>query len=345
MAKRKEQAMPVEYDVITAHIAKWSTRFVEPIVFGTADPQQIAHLIDAFCQKELGAAVANYLFYEASQGAVCGVRLTDGRRVVLKIHQPSRSVDFLQAVIQVQHYLLAHGYPCTTPLLNPRPLAYGTATVEELVDEGIYHEAHDPTIRRSIASMLAWLIQLTWTPETIPGLQPATLDLRLPPGVTWPTPHSKLFDFEATTAGAEWIDEIGRQTQAIKLQGAGQLVLGHTDWSVKHLRYVSERVRIIYDWDSLALEKEPVVVGHASVNFTYTEFFEGPRFPTDEESQAFIADYEVARGKPFTHDEQQTLQAAKLGSLAYGARCEHALKPTETSHPEGSCRFLLAQHK
>jgi hypothetical protein len=104
-------------------------------------------------------------------------------------------------------------------------------------------------------------------------------------------------------------------------------------------------VRIIYDWDSLVLEKEPVIVGHASINFTYTEFFEGPRFPTDEESQAFIADYEAARGTSFTVEEQQTLQAAKLGSLAYGARCEHALHPYETSYQEGSCRYLLAQHK
>ena len=337
--------MVARYDVITAHFTKWPTSVVEPIVFGTTDPQQIAQFIDTFCRKELHADVADYLFYEASQGAVCGVRLTDGRRIVLKIHQPSRSIDFLQSVIQVQRYLLAQGYPCTTPLLSPRPLAYGTATVEELVDEGIYHEAHNHTIRRSLAQMLTWLIRLTWTPETIPSLLPANLDLRLPKGVTWPTPHSKIFDFEATTAGAEWIDEIARQTGAIKLQGAGRLVLGHSDWSVKHLRYVGERVRIIYDWDSLVLEKEPVIVGHASTNFTYTEFFDGPRFPTNEESQAFIADYEVARGKPFSQDEQQTLQAAKIYALAYGARCEHALYPHETSYPEGSCRFLLAQLK
>ena len=155
--------------------------------------------------------------------------------------------------------------------------------------------------------------------------------------------HSKLFDFEATTAGAEWIDEIASKMQAIKLQGAGQLVLGHADWSVKHFRYIDEQVRVIYDWDSLVLEKEPVIVGHASINFTYNEFFDGPRFPTEEESQAFIADYEVARGKPFTPDEQQTLQAAKIASLAYGARCEHALNPNETTYPVGSCRFLLAQ--
>jgi hypothetical protein len=337
--------MNARYDVIASWIAKWDAHFVEPVVFGSTDPHQITRLIDAFCQKELDAAVADYLFYESSQGAVCGVCLVDGRRVVLKIHQPSRSIDFLNAIVQVQNYLNDHGYPCTKPLLDPRPLACGTAIVEELVDEGEYHQAHDPTIRRSMAEMLAWLIKLTWKPEMIPGFQPAILDLRLPAGVIWPTPHSKLFDFEATAAGAEWIDEIARKAQEIKLHSDGRLVLGHTDWSVKHFRYVGERVRVIYDWDSLALEKEPIIIGHASVNFTYTEFFDSPRLPTYEESHAFIAEYEAARGKLFTPEEHQTLKAAEIYGLAYGARCEHALKPNETTYPEGSCRSLLAKYR
>ena len=67
--------------------------------------------------------------------------------------------------------------------------------------------------------------------------------------MTWGVPHSKLFDFEATAAGAEWIDEIASQAQAIKLRGEGDLVLGHIDWGVKHFRYVGERVSVIYDWD------------------------------------------------------------------------------------------------
>ncbi len=331
--------------VIAEWISKWSVLFVENIVFNTTDPDQIATILDEFCRRELASPVATFLFFESSIGAVCGVKLSDGRRVVLKIHQLSRSLDFLNAVIQVQRYLIAKSYPCTKPLLTPRPIANGTATVEELVDEGEYRDAHDPAIRRSMAEMMAWLLKLTWTPETIPGLQPSALDLRLPPGTIWPTPHSKLFDFEATAKGAEWIDAIARRNQEIKLQGAGQLVIGHTDWGVKHFRYLPDgRVRIIYDWDSLALEKEPTIVGHAASYFTYTEFFNIERLPSREESQAFIADYEVARGKLFTPDERKTLDAAMIYGLAYGARCEHALKPNEREYPEGSCRALLQKY-
>jgi hypothetical protein len=333
------------YDAIISWLAPWETHFVEPVVFGTTDPYEIACLLDAFCQQDLGAAVADVLFYESSIGAVCGLRLQDGRRVVVKVHQPSHTLEFLQAVVRVQRYLLTHDYPCTKPLLDPRPLANGLATIEEFVDEGEYCQADEPAVRRSMAEMLAWLIQLTGTPEAIPGVWPSLFDRRLPAGVTWPTPHSKLFDFEATAARAEWIDEIARQAQEIKLQGAGQLVLGHEDWGVKHFRFVGEKVRVIYDWDSLILEKEPDIVGHASVYFTYTEFFGEYRLPNDEEARAFVADYEAARGRPFTYEEHQTLNAAKIYSLAYSARCEHALCPDETTFPEGSSRSMLARYQ
>lgn len=336
--------MPVQYDVITAQIARWEQHVVEPIVFGTTEPQRIADLFEAFCRNELGSPVAEYLFYESGIGAVCGMRLADERRVVVKVHH-ARSLDFLRAMVQVQRYLLAHGYPCTTPLLDPQPLAYGIATTEEWMAEGVYHQAHDPAMRRSLAEMLAWLIRLTSRPERLPGIQPADLDTRLPAGVTWPPPHSTLFNFEATATGAEWIDEIASKAMAMKRHGAGQLVLGHMDWSIKHFRYVGEHVRIIYDWDSLALEKEPIIVGHAAEHFTYTEYFGESRAPTKEEARAFIADYEMARGKPFTPEEYQTLKAAQVYGIAYSARCEHALFPHETSYPEGSYRSILAQYR
>ena len=336
--------MAASPNVIISHIAQWETHYVEPVVFGTTDPHQIAELINNFCHQELGAFIADYLFYESSIGAVCGVRLQDGRRVVVKIHRPSRSLDFLKAIVQVQYYLIEHEYPCTRPVIDPRPLAYGIAIVEEFDDEGEYHQASDPAIRRSMAEMLARLIKLTSKLAYMPALQPEAPDSRLQPGSIWPKPHSELFDFEATAAGAAWIDEIARPAQAVKLHGAGQLVLGHTDWGVKHFRYIGNKVHVIYDWDSLAYGKEPIIVGSAAMYFTYTEFFGKYRLPTAEESHAFIAEYEVARGKPFTPEEKQTMEAAKIYGIAYGARCEHSLHPDETNFPEGSCRATLKQY-
>jgi len=67
-----------------------------------------------------------------------------------------------------------------------------------------------------------------------------------------------------------------------------------SDWGVKHFRYVGKKIRVIYDWDSLAFEKEPIIVGHASWYFTYTEFFGESRLPTVEETREFIAEYEAS---------------------------------------------------
>ncbi|GAC1379754.1 MAG: hypothetical protein NVSMB33_05200 [Ktedonobacteraceae bacterium] len=280
-----------------------------------------------------------------SQGVVFGLRLYDGRRIVIKAHNPRRSTDFLTAVVRVQRYLVEHDYPCPRPLLDPRPFAGSYAVVEELIDEGIYTDAHDPVIRRSLAEMLAWLLKLTCDPERIPGLRPSALDLHLPPDVLWPVPHNAIFDFEATTVGAEWIDDIAHKAKEMWANGVGDLVLGHTDWSIKHLRYIDGVVRVIYDWDSLALDKEPVIVGSTAMSFTYTEVLNVPRFPTREESLAFVAEYEDARGRPFTVNEKRTLAAASTYGLCYCARCEHSLAPEVRAYHAGSCRELLAQYK
>jgi hypothetical protein len=203
---------------------------------------------------------------------------------------------------------------------------------------------HNPVYRRSIAEMLAWLVRLTRHPDSIPGLDPLVLDLRLPPGVLWPTPHSNIFDFETTRVGAEWIDEIALRSKDIVDMGIGELVIGHMDWSIKHIRYVGERVRVIYDGDSLILDREPVLVGHSAVGFTYTEFFPVAWFPIAEEARAFVAEYEETRGKPFSVDERRVLAAAATYGLAYAARCEHSLHPQELPYPTGSARDLLARY-
>jgi hypothetical protein len=336
--------MPTLTDLIAAYIDRWHNPYLLELIFDSADPIYITQRIDTFCRAEMGSSLDETVFFEASQGLVFGVRLRDGRRIVIKVHKPDRALAFLSAVEAVQRYLADAGYPCPRPLLGPRLCGQGLAMVEELIDEGVYHDAHDPVYRRSMAEMLEWLIRLTRQPESIPGLDPSLLDLTLPPDVLWPTPHSNIFDFEATRAGAEWIDKIALSSKAIIDMGVGVLVIGHVDWSIKHIRYVGERVRVIYDWDSLILDREPVLVGHIAVGFTYTEFFPVAWFPTAEEARAFVAEYEEVRGKPFSADERKVLAAAATYGLAYAARCEHSLHHQERSYPAGSARDLLARY-
>ncbi|GCE28667.1 hypothetical protein KDA_41510 [Dictyobacter alpinus] len=332
--------------LIKDELERWHNPYPLQQIFRTADPVAVTAQIEEFCVRELGSGIADTLFYAVSIGVVCGLQLRDGARIVLKLLGPTASMAHLQDVVRVQHYLLAEGYPCTRPVYGPARLLDGIAMVEEFDNRGEYHDAHEPLWRQKMAELLAWQLQLLRQPERIPDIDVGHFDFRLPPGTLWGKPHSNIFDFEATTEGAEWIDDLYRQARKNLETGAGQLILGHIDWSTKHIRYLGQQAHIIYDWDSLVLDKEPALVAHAAATFTYIPFMPGiAEAPTREESLAFIADYEAARGSAFTKDERQTLAATITSTMAYGARCEHSLAPHERDYPAGSRRAVLAQYK
>jgi hypothetical protein len=126
--------------------------------------------------------------------------------------------------------------------------------------------------------------------------------------------------------------------------GTGKKVLGHTDWSVKHFRYIGERVHVIYDWDSLALKREPEIVGAAAGGFPMTWFLDVALLPTQDEAYAFVREYEECRGRQFTAAERATMTAAMNTWLCYGARIQHSLNPQERDYPRDSPRWILATY-
>jgi outer membrane protein assembly factor BamB len=62
--------------------------WVERVIFGTTDADQMATVIERTVDDLLGVAVDGGVFYGASAGCVLGLHLTDGRSVVLKAYQP-----------------------------------------------------------------------------------------------------------------------------------------------------------------------------------------------------------------------------------------------------------------
>lgn len=330
--------------VIERLIGEWETPFVELEVFESSDTLLIARLLDTFCQQHLGAPVAEFLFYESSQGAVTGVRLEDERRVVLKVHKPGQSLTFLKSMQEVQRHLVANGYPCPRPVCGPRHLAQGIAVVEELIDEGFYVDGHDPAIRRMMAESLAQLVQLTHELVNLPGLR-ATMVRHPEIDGLWERPHNKLFDFVATARGAEWIDDIARQARrTLDEQSSGEVFLGHSDWAVKHFRFKQGKVRVIYDWDSLACNYEPVLVGDAARGFPMTWHLPTHVWPTREELHAFVDEYQAARGKVFTRPERTLIAASVTFGLAHSARIVHSLQQEQTDWPEESYHGILARY-
>lgn len=183
-------------------------------------------------------------------------------------------------------------------------------------------DTHDPVCRRLIAEALAWHLAVTKsheTPAALAGDWGLTESDQL-----WPVhAHSPIFDFDATSAGAEWIDALGAQAKA-KIDRRGRPIAGHSDWSGKHFRFTHDAVTAIYDWDSLAIRPEVALVGVAAMTYTTRFDLPGvPRAPTPDEMRAFVDEYSAARETPLSRPEREQIAAHGLLLAAYTARCEH----------------------
>jgi hypothetical protein len=104
--------------LVQQYLDTWSTPCVELDTFATDRAEQIVDIIDAFCLTHLGAKLAGYLFYGSSVGSTHGVRLTDGREIVIKARPPAHvnpdlkhDRQSLEIICSVMRWLQAQGYP------------------------------------------------------------------------------------------------------------------------------------------------------------------------------------------------------------------------------------------
>jgi hypothetical protein len=299
----------------------------ERSVFGTVDPERIAGIVEAFCRAHLGSTPRGAHFYASSVGCVVGLRLEPGHDVVIKAYQPRWRRPFLEAVQDAQRCAARAGVPCPMPLLAPAPLVEGgdsLAVVESwLPDPGMDALATEPALRVSAAG----LAQQISSCRTIVNAD-ALLDhpMRRSPESLYGEPHSPIFDFEHSSGGAEWIDDVARRAADIGDRTTSPLVAGHTDWSARNVRYDETRLLAVYDWDSVALVEESTAVGQAAVTWRVTAEAGGTEFPGVDEILRYVEAYEETAGRRFTASERRGATAAAAYLLAYTARCEHALE-------------------
>jgi hypothetical protein len=309
---------------LAAGLADPANQLLIQSILGTSDAELISQTVQELCKLHLGQSITEVEFWEVSVSLTVGLRL--GRdRVVVKFRSPNNiTLETLQTVCQIQQGLSEQGFPAPRLVLMPMSYANCLMSVEQLLDQGENCDAHDPIIRRAMAHGLAEQIRLA---ESFQQLNlPRS---RFHPTQLWEKPHNALFDFANTRRGAEWIDAIAAEAQAILQSYDAPLVVGHMDWSAKNMRFQNGRLSAVYDWDSLRLENELVIVGNAAKGFLATWYVEvGARVPTPEEVHQFIRDYEIAKGQAFTTADLRVITAAFIYSMAYTARCEHAIDPT-----------------
>jgi hypothetical protein len=252
-------------------------------------------------------------------------------------------------VQDVQRRLLAHGFPTPQPLLGPTPLRDGIAIVESFVDKGERRDPHVASVRRTMARGLATLVELCEPlgigDELVHGNGHAT-------GELWPAPHDARFDFAASAAGAEWIDDVAARAKE-RLSSTERGVIGHGDWRAENMRFAGDRIVAVFDWDSLRVAPESELVGGAAHYFTSDFRVDDRRqLPSLEEALAFVDDYEATRSFELDRD---VVHAAIAYGIAYAARCEHSDAVTDFGRraprpipagafADGSARAFLARH-
>lgn len=313
-------------------------------------------LVELFGTPDAAVAAGALLNVVGSIGrpiGVCLVRVSSGvvvgfdlegalDRVVVKVHR-KHLMPRLGSVLRAQRILGAAGIPVATPLVAaPRLVGSGAALIETWRADGESVDVR-PSARRRAIARCSFAISGTLDADHFPDLVPTRAG-------RYPPPHSPVFDFEATSAGAEWIDllaDVALAEQAA-LSGVGRRVVAHSDLRPENvlldLSGTDPLVSTVYDLDSLVVDAEPWLVGGTARAFSTNWSRPDPMLPTVSDIDGFVRDYEGIRGIAFSADETQLARVGALHALAYSARCEHAMFPDGSPAPWGPGWRSLLKH-
>jgi len=315
---------------------------IERAIFGAVTEDDIDAWLARHVRRRLSQDVQAVVFRSGRLAAVYGLRLDDGTEIVAKVHRRPADVGRLGAATACQQILAEHGYPCPRPLDGPASTDGLVAVLESRLERGQPGDAHQPAIRRALAHSLAEQVEILRAARSeLAALEdpPAWADYE---GGPWPVPHDPIFDFRATPADFAWLDRLAQDaTDALGPRPAADAI-GHGDWVCQNVRFLAGQVSAAYDWDSLLAHSEPILAGLAAGHHTQGSVRD-PAAPTPDEVAAFLAEYEVARRRPFNGAHQAAAAAAATWVLAYNARCTLNVQAWRVPTPAGSALEMLAR--
>jgi hypothetical protein len=215
-------------------------------------------------RRWLGAPPTAELFETGYLSTVKGLRLADGREVVVKVRPP---LSRLAGCAVVHRALWTAGFPCPEPLVGLQPLDGYAATAETFVPD-----AGEPPPDSDLAALsgaaLARFVELAPDPGSVPSLAPspsyADWD-HAEPGL-WPAPEDRDVDLNAHPQ-RQWLARVAAAVRD-RLRGhAGEPVIGHGDWHPDNLCWHGPHLIAVHDWDSVICQPEPAIAGLAAASF------------------------------------------------------------------------------
>lgn len=296
------------------------------------DPSRLAR----WCADHLGSPPAEELFSSGHLSAVLGLRLVDGREVVIKVRPASTRIA---ACVEVQRRLFEAGYPCPRPLTGAVPFGGDVATAESYVRGGSELPGADD-VAALFAQAFARLIQLAPSPAEVASLEPppSWADWNHNGEGLWPRSEEDPAVVLNDVAGTTWIDEVGQQARDRLHAGGSEAVVGHCDWLAGNLRWAGDELLVVHDWDSMITEREAVLAGFAAALYPSAGADE---LATVEGTERFLAEYGHARGRVLSADELRQAWAAGLWTRAFDAKFQQASGQPVTSLTEDEARRRL----
>jgi hypothetical protein len=290
--------------------------------------------LDTWCQRWLDTRVEEVLFTTGHLSHVIGVRLEDGREVVVKVRP---AAERLFGCADVQQALWRAGFPCPQPLVGPVPLGAYAANAETLMAEGDLLGTADGGVD-CYAGLLAQCIRLAPHPSSMRSLapNPAWVDWDHECDGVWPMPDDRNVDLNAHPEPA-WLDEVGRRVrERLQRTRAEPIVVGHGDWEGQNLRWRGRQPWVVHDWDSVITAPEAIVVGLAAAVWPC-----GPesRAATIDESEAFVEAYQRAAARRWTIAEVEASWAAGLWVYAFNTK-KSCLDGVPWLHPDDATERL-----
>jgi hypothetical protein len=290
-------------------------RGVSRVTVGEIDQAEL----DAWCAEHLGSGPEEVLFSAGNLAKVFGLRLRDGRTVVVKARPAEPRLEGCTAV---QRHLWEAGFPCPQPLAGPLPLAASgyAVSAESLIAGGAPYPPTAGTARaEAFAGLLARFIALAPAPTEAPDLapSPAWINWDHPyPGV-WPPPDDRDVDLNQLPETA-WLDELGGAARTrLEATRASAPVVGHCDWESHNLEFHEGEPRAVHDWDSVVSAAETVIVGVAAAMWPAGIDCVGASI---EQSEDFLNAYQHARGQDFSPQRIEETWAAGTWIRAFNAK-------------------------
>ncbi|MCE6997425.1 hypothetical protein LZG04_21855 [Saccharothrix sp. S26] len=271
--------------------------------------------LPGWCADRLGDEPVAVLFVARRMSTTFGLRLADGRDVVVKAREDEGRAA---SCVAAQSRLADRGFPCARPL-TPAVAVGGLAVhAEELRPGGEVLGGDAPEVAVRYAAVFARLMDDLADAAIAPPLPNprwARWD-HADPGL-WPS--IAVLDGKDQGAVPAHVVAVATRVRA-RLPASGlPNVLGHADFEAQNLRRRDGRVWVVHDWDSLAWQPEAALVGAASGTFGNDS---PPTLAPVESSAAFLDAYQHLRGRRFTPRELEVAWAASLWPAAHNARWE-----------------------